>query len=74
MRKFQVAPLVAMVAGVGVLVCSGSTPLTRCEFPVGPSTVLAFVLGKLELWLLALGFESVSRLQMSFSMAATCLP
>jgi hypothetical protein len=45
----QLTPCCAIAAGVGVVVCSESTFFTANTVPVGPSTVLAFVLGRLEL-------------------------
>ena len=47
--NIQWTPCGATVAGVGVLVCSESTLFAMNALPVGPSTVLAFVLGRLEL-------------------------
>ena len=41
---------------------------------IGPSTVLVLVLGKVELWLLALKLRSFSASVISFSKAMICFP
>lgn len=71
-----------VLAYIGVEAMAGTDSVTRGCFKicrggsvnvVGPSMVLVFVLGIVELWLL-LRFDSESSSYISFSSARTCFP